>query len=380
MRVIPKMVRIAIFHQFLDNIGGAEHVTLILSRELNADIYTTNISFDKIIKAGFEDVVKRIHSIGGVPVKAPYRHQIALWRFSKLKLKGKYDQFIISGDWAVSGANHNSPNLWYVHSPCRELWDLNSYVKKNILKFWQKPIFDVWVILNRRLHKFYIKRVERVVCNSINTQKRIKKYLKLDARVIPPPVYLNKFNWKRSKDYWLSVNRLIKHKRVDIQLKAFSKLKTEKLIIVGSYEKDARQFEEYRAYLDSVKTTNVEIRHWVSDKELLDLYSNCIGFIATAKDEDFGMTVIESMAAGKPVIAGNEGGYRETILDGITGELIDDIDEDKLASSILKIKERINSNPLRYRDNCILQAKKFDIFVFVKKIKEEIKRERIPNF
>ena len=66
--------------------------------------------------------------------------------------------------------------------------------------------------------------------------------------------------------------------------------------------------------------------NWIDYKNLIDLYSNCKGFIATAKDEDFGMSPVEAMASGKPVIAANEGGYRETIIDGVTGKLIDNID------------------------------------------------------
>src|SRR6056297_1349682 len=107
-----KKQKIAIFHQFLDNIGGAEIVTLILARKLNADVYTTNIDKNKIKNIGFEDLIPKIYSIGKIPIKAPFRHQFALYIFSKLKLKNLYDFFIIAGDWAVSGAKHNKPNLW----------------------------------------------------------------------------------------------------------------------------------------------------------------------------------------------------------------------------------------------------------------------------
>ena len=111
-------MKIAIFHNFLDNIGGAEIVTLTLARELNADVYTTNIDYDKIKKMGFENIV--IKSIGKIPINAPFRQQMALWRFRRLKLKN-YDFYIIAGDWAISGAVNNKPNLWYVHSPIREI-------------------------------------------------------------------------------------------------------------------------------------------------------------------------------------------------------------------------------------------------------------------
>ena len=72
-------VKIAVFHNFLDNIGGAEMVSLTLARELNADIYTTNVDREKIEKMGFTDVTQRIFSVGKVPVNAPWRQQLALW-------------------------------------------------------------------------------------------------------------------------------------------------------------------------------------------------------------------------------------------------------------------------------------------------------------
>ena len=74
-------MKIAIFHNFLDNIGGAEIVGLTLAREFDADIYTTNIDKEKIIKMGFEDVLPRLYSIGKVPINAPLRQQFVLWRF-----------------------------------------------------------------------------------------------------------------------------------------------------------------------------------------------------------------------------------------------------------------------------------------------------------
>ena len=132
-------MRIAIFHNYLDNVGGAEIVCLQLARGLNADIYTTNINFDVIKKMGFEDIIPRIKSIGKIPIEAPYRQQLAFMKFRKLNLTGKYDFFIIGGDWAISGAVNNKPNLEYFHSPLNEIWAFRNYVRKS-LKFWMKPI------------------------------------------------------------------------------------------------------------------------------------------------------------------------------------------------------------------------------------------------
>ncbi len=361
-------MKTAVFHHALDSIGGAELVTFTLARTYHADVYTTNIDRKKIADMGFADVIPRIHSIGTLTAKAPFRQEIALWKFRNLDLSGQYDRFIIASDWAIGGAVKNHPNLWYVHGPLDELWALKAHVRSKMLAWWMPPIFDAWAAVNRYLIKRCAARVDRWVCNAQNTKERIAKIFDAEATVAYPPTETARYHYENPKGYWLSVNRLTSHKRIEIQLDAFRRFPEKRLIVVGDYEKGARQFESYKRELERLKPENVIFRYWVSDEELKKLYAECIGFVTTAEREDFGMTAVEAMASGKPVIAPDDGGYRESIIQEKTGVLVHEMNADRLVEAIKTIDLELQKDPFRYRDACRARAKEFDTSNFIRKV------------
>ncbi len=354
----------AIFHPYLNNIGGSEIVALSLAKKLKADVYTTNIDLKKIKEMGFSKL--NIFSIGKVPNSPGLKRQIAFLRFRMLNLKNKYNFYIISGDWAMSGAVKNKPNLWYALSPLNEIWQFKSYVK-NLLPFWQKPFFEIWVLINRFISKIYINEINVLACDSNIVKDRIKKFFGKDATTIYPGIKTSQYKHSTSKNYWLSVNRLIETKRIDLQLSTFAEIPKENLIIVGSYEK-TNHFFRYIKYLKKIQPKNVKIESWVTQKKLIQLYSECKGVIATSKDEDFGMNAVEAMASGKPVIAPNEGGYKETIVNKKTGILINNLNKNSLISAVTKMSRAIEKNPLSFKNNCQKRAAKFDEHLFIKKL------------
>ena len=223
-----------------------------------------------------------------------------------------------------------------------------------------------WVAIHRPIGEYYTSHVERIIANSRNTQSRIKRYLNRDAKIVYPPIDTKKYNFKEFGDFWLSVNRLYPEKRINLQIDAFRLMPDKKLIIVGGFAEGDHSSKYVEKIIQDLPK-NVELRHEILEKELIDLYSRCKGFITIAIDEDFGMTPVEAMASGKPVICTKEGGYLETVINGKTGIFIK-----PYASEIINAINTISENPNRFKDECIKRSSDFDSNTFIKIVKKII--------
>uniref|UniRef100_A0A7V4KC19 Glycosyltransferase family 4 protein n=1 Tax=Fervidobacterium pennivorans TaxID=93466 RepID=A0A7V4KC19_FERPE len=348
-------MKICVFHDYFGTIGGGEKVVLTISKLFNADVVTTDTD---AVPTEFRN---RVLSLGET-IKIPPLKQIdASFKFYFSNFKD-YDFYIFSGNWAIFAARTHNPNMFYCHTPTRAFYDLyNEYLKRrNVLT---KLAFISWVKLHRRWTEEIIKKINKFVCNSENTKFRCKKYWNVEAEVVYPPVETSKFKFKCYGDFWLSVNRLYPEKRIELQLEVFRRLPDEKLLVVGSFSKGDHA-EKYARKLIKMAPRNVEFLGSVNEDDLIELYAECKGLLCTAKDEDFGLTPIEAMASGKPVIAVNEGGYRESVVDKKTGYLVNpDISE------IIDAMKKVSENPERFKKNCLERAKEFDVEKFYIKLK-----------
>lgn len=356
-------MRIAIFHDYIGAIGGGEKLILTLARGLGADVITTDVDVDSVLKMGFGDV--NIISLGSTVKMPPLKQISASFKFAMCDFSKDYDFFIFSGNWAHFAAKRHQRNLWYCHTPMRAFYDLyDVFLQRQ--PFFQKQLFRVWVKLHRITYEHYVSHVRYIVANSINTQKRIKQYLNRDSKVIYPPVNVSKSKFKEYGDFWLSVNRLYPEKRVELQIEAFRILPQEQLIIVGGYA-EADHAMPYATSIQNNLPDNVELLGHITEEKLIDLYARCKGFITTSLDEDLGMTPIEAMASGKSVVAINEGGYKETVIDHSTGLLIN-ANVNEIVDAVRKISE----NPTKFKENCIKQSMKFDVDIFLTEMRETL--------
>src|SRR3989338_1913900 len=353
------IMKIALFFDIFAEKGGSERVAIDIAKKMNADIYTTYVDW----KNSDEDLRKlKIKEIGLFfkNSKLLTYSEIA-FRFSKLKTS-KYDIYLFTRLYCASASKNHSPNIWICNSPNRGLYDLHETVY-NRLNFWQKPLFKLWCFIYCFFDKSWTKNFNKVLANSRNTQKRLKKYYNINSKVLYHPVDTKKFRCKKYGDYYFTINRFTKGKRVDLIVKAFKKMPDKKLVIAGDGP------EKNNLVNLSENSKNIFFIGNVNLSKKIDLYANCLATIYMPVDEDYGIVPIESMASRKPCITVNEGGCKETIIDKKSGFLIK-ANENEIIKIVSSIKLE---NIKKMKEDCIKQAKKFDINIFILNLKNEIK-------
>ncbi len=356
-------MKVAVFYDYLETIGGGERVALALARGLDADIWTTNVDPTLPGRAGFPGV--RVRDLGRLARGPPLKQIHATWKFARARAEG-YDAYILVGNWAHYAGRRHHPNLYYCLTPTRMFYDQRDAVFAR-LPAGRRSVARVWTALHGALDRRAARECDRIVGISENVRERIRRYYDLEADVIYPPVSTDRFGFREIGDFWLSVSRMYPEKRIELQLEIFRRLPEQRLVLVGGYSQGDRA-ERYVASLNP--PPNVTVLGEITEDALADLYARCRGFITTAVDEDFGITPVEAMAAGKAVLATNEGGYRETIVHGKTGYLLPATPE-AFAGTI----RQLDDTSLRsMRSACEARAKDFGEDVFIEKIRAAIER------
>lgn len=353
-------MKVAIFLDYIGAIGGGERVALMLARALKADIITTDISQEAVQRLGYGDV--RIRALGKTVKLPPFKQISASILFATCDFSDEYDFFIFSGNWSHYAARKHHPNLWYCYTPVRAFYDLREAMISRQSNAVMKFLAVSWITTHSWFDQRSVRNLDSIVAISATVQQRIKQYHDRSSKVIYPPVDTSRFRFVEYGDFWLSVNRIYPEKRIDLQFEVFRMLPEEKLVVVGGYAEGDHAARYYKKLTLDIPE-NVEMRGAVSEDELTELYARCKGLICTAQDEDFGLTPVEAMASGKPVVAVNEGGFKETIIDGKTGLLVE-ADRDELMSAMNEIARY----PEIYREACLVHAKEFDTSIFLKRI------------
>lgn len=259
-------------------------------------------------------------------------------------------------------------HICYCHTPTRYLWsDTHSYVEELRVPRPIKQLLPPLLSHLRNWDRLAADRVDHFIANSETVARRITRYYRRDSDVIHPPVDIDQFTLSdRPKEYYLIGGRLVSYKRYDLVVDAFSKLGLPlKVFGSGPVEHDLRR----RA------GDNVTFLGRVSDTERARLFADAIAFIHP-QEEDFGITPVESMAAGRPVIAYRRGGAIETVLDGKTGVFFDEQSVEELADTVLQFDHtRFNPQTIRaHAQQFSLQEFRARLHEYVSKKWEEHRR------
>lgn len=359
-----KNLKIALVHDWLLGVGGAEKTLRALHETFpRAPIYTI-----------FHDPKFTDKFLPGVDIRSsflqkPYRffggHKLLTplipMAIESINLSG-FD-LVISSSVAFSKGLILKPqtkHICYCYSPTRQLWDWHAEYRAES-KHAPRLVTSILQHLLRIWDHHASTRVEYFVAISENVRQRIRKYYQRDSIVIYPPVELssqqNTPYTLKPGSYFLIVSRLFKHKNIDIAVGAFNKLGWP-LIIIG----DGPEFKR----LKRMAANNVQLFGYQSDETVQQYYANCQAFIMP-QEEDFGITSIEAMSYGKPVLALARGGALEYVQGGINGELFEDPTEEVLADGIRRLAQNLPD----YRHDIIKKtAEKFSADRFKKEIAE----------
>ncbi|MDI6734099.1 MAG: glycosyltransferase [Patescibacteria group bacterium] len=360
-------MKVAILHDYLNQFGGAERVLqAILEIFPDADLYA--LLYDKNRTYGFfEQNIRKTSFLNYPWIKKKHRLFIPFMPIGAkfLKSKEKYDLVISSSAGYGKAININAPyHISYCHSPLRYAWEID-YLKDLPFTPWPlkeaivKPIANWLKTWDRRASS----KINIFVANSEYIAGKIKNYYGREAIVIYPPVDLDLFypelTTNAERDYYLMAGRLLYYKGFDLGIEAFNRLKRP-LKIVG-------RGPEMKKLISLVKTPYIQFIPFVSDDDLRLLYSNARGFIFP-QIEDFGLVAAEAQACSLPVIAYNQGGGSEIVVNKVTGLHFNEQTPQAIVQAVYEF-ENLKFDRRKIRQN----AERFSKEGFKRKFKELIR-------
>lgn len=360
-------MRVAIVYDRVNKIGGAERVLESLK-----DIFPDSVLYTSVFNKKSAPWAKRFKVRTSFLQKVPLlnkKHELIPYlmpiAFESFNFKG-YDLVISVTSEAAKGiiVPPGTMHVCICLTPTRYLWSgYSSYFKNSFLKIIGWPF--IWYL--RKWDLAASRRPDYCIAISETVKKRIKKYYKRESTVIYPPsdrLYRKKYKKINisEKNYFLVVSRLVDYKRIDLAVKACTKLKLP-LVVIGT----GSEYEK----LDALSGENVVFKGKVSDEELVSYYKNCRALIFPGI-EDFGITMVEAQLAGKPVIAYKRGGASEIVDPKKTGIFFEKQTVGSLINVLLKFKDS------RYNvKDCIRNGRKFSEHKFKKEFLAYLRKYRI---
>lgn len=356
-------MKIALAHDWLNQMGGAEYVLeQLLTLYPGAPVFTTIYAPD-LMPDAYRQWDIRASWLNRAPA-IQHHHQPYLPLYplavNSLDVRG-YDVILSNKSGFIHGLRHTAEqvHVCYCLAPTRYVWDYESYAAR---EGFSRVLGVVIAPVIRRLRQWDFaaaqadtpgRGVDHFIAISTDIQQRIKTCYQRDSVVIHPPVDTESFRPPAAHtppdDYYLVVSRLIPYKRIDLAIQAANQLK-RRLIVVGSGRD--------RAALEAIAGPTVEFKGRLPKADVVDLMRHCRAFIFPGF-EDFGIAPVEAQAVGRPVIAFGRGGALDTVVAHETGVFFHTLQVEALVEAIQQF-EAMTFNPVAVRAN----AERFSVSRF----------------
>ncbi len=352
-----------VLHDYFESAEGGGRLCLELACGLGADLgYGFKAKDHPFFASGrFAGTEYQVSSM----VRLPVWRQLCLSRdfAGNTGFLADYATVLYSGSYSpLAVQNHGAKqNIYYCHTPPRFIYDQQDFFL-SLIPVWQRPVLRGFNSYFRPKYEKAVAEMDVIIANSRTVHDRIKKYLGRNSTIVHPPCDLDRFVWQEPEDFFLSTARLDPLKRVDMIVRAFQELPEQRLVVVSG----GSEYNRIRAL--AAGFDNIKVLGWVDEKRLQDLISVCLATIYIPKNEDFGMSPVESMAAGKPVIGIAEGGVLETVVDGETGMLLP---ADTFSVDLIRqaVRDFSRKTILEMKEVCEKRAALFSRDIFLRKMK-----------
>ncbi len=358
-------MKLAIVVSWLNQYGGAERVLEVLHEMYPDAPIFTSIHWPEALPEEYHSWDIRVSALNKLPL-IKRRHQLFLPLYP-LAFEGfdlaEYD-VVLSVPSAFAHGVVTPPetvHICYCLTPARFLWNYHAYVEREGIGRVARWFLPPFLTALRLWDRAAADRVDHFVAISRVVQERIATYYRRDAEIIYPPVSTSAFSpCEERGDYFLIVSRLVPYKRVDLAVRAFGELGLPLYIIGGG--RDAPT-------LQAMAGPNIRFLGRVSDAEMREYMAGCRALIFPG-EEDFGLTPLEAMAAGRPVIAYAGGGAMETVIEGVTGEFFHAQTAGSLVEAVRDFDER------RYDSSVLCRhAERFSRQVFEQRLGDFVARK-----
>ncbi len=355
-----KTLRVAIVHDYLAQAGGAERVVEAMHEIWpDAPIYTSVYDADATLSSFKQMDIRTSFLQKWAGSARLHKWALPLYplAFEQFDLSG-YDAVVSSTTGFAKGVitGPETCHVSYCHTPARFAWRYHEYVAQGGYGRMTQRILPLITHHLRNWDYQSAQRVDHFVANSFNTARRIRKFYGRTSDVIHAPVDVSRFQIaaRPTADYYLVVARLVGYKRVALAVEAMSRLDLP-LKIVGTGPEEAR--------LRALAGPSVQFLGRVADAEVSNLLANCRALLFPG-EEDFGITPLEAMACGRPVIAFRAGGALETVADNQTGTFFDELTPDSFIEAVERLESLKPFDPLCLRAH----AATFDVKLFQSRI------------